>query len=41
MAYDSQIVGAIENLKLSYSGPSQRQSSGTNQRIEAICQGHY
>ena len=32
MAHDSQIVRAKENLKLSHSGPSQRQASGTNQR---------
>ena len=35
MAYDSQIIGAKENLKLSYSGPSQRHTLGTNQRIKA------
>ena len=32
-AYDSQIVRAKENLKLSHGEPSQRQISGTNQRI--------
>ena len=37
-AYDSQIVRAKENLKLSYGGPSQRQTSGTNQRIKALRQ---
>ena len=35
MVHDSQIVRAKENLKLSYSGPSQRQASGANQRIKA------
>ena len=39
MAHDSQIVRAKENLKLSYGGPSQRQASGTNQRIKALRQG--
>ena len=34
MAHDSQIVRAKENLKLSHGGPSQRQASGTNQRIK-------
>ena len=29
-AHDSHIVRAKENIKLSYSGPSQRQASGTN-----------
>ena len=37
--HDSQIVRAIENLNLSYGGPSQRQASGTNQRIKALRQG--
>ena len=32
-AHDSQIVRAKENLKLSHSGPGQRQTSDTNQRI--------
>ena len=35
MAHDSQIVRAKENLKLTYGGLSQRQSSGTNQLIKA------
>ena len=34
-----QIVGAKENLKLSYGWPGQRQASGTNQRIKALRQG--
>ena len=38
MAHDSQIVRAKENLKLSYGGHSQRQASGTNQRIKALRQ---
>ena len=38
-AHDSQIVRAKENLKLSYGVPSQRQASGTNQPIKALCQG--
>ena len=36
MARDSQIVGAKENLKLSYGWPSQGQASGTNQRIKSL-----
>ena len=36
-APNSQIVGAKENLKLSYGGPIRRQASGTNQRIKATC----
>ena len=39
MVCDSQIVRAKENLKLSYSGPSQRQASDTNQQIKAFRQG--
>ena len=38
-AHDSQIVRAKENLKLYCDGPSQRQASGTNQRIKALRQG--
>ena len=38
-ADDSQIVRAKGNLKLSYGGSSQRQSSGTNQLIKALRQG--
>ena len=30
-----------DNMKLSYSGPIQRQASGTNQRIEALRQGRH
>ena len=41
MAHDSQIVRAKENLKLSYGGPNQRQTLGTNQRIKALRQGRY
>ena len=41
MAHDSQIVRAKENLKLSYGGLSQRQESGTNQRIKALRQGRH
>ena len=37
----SQIVRAKENLKLSYGGPSQRHTSGTNQRIKALRQGRH
>ena len=32
-AHGSQIVRAKENLKLSHTRPSQRQASGTKQRI--------
>ena len=39
--YDSQTVRAKENLKLSYDGPSQRQASGTNQRIKALHKGRH
>ena len=35
MTRDSQIGRAKETLKLSYGGPSQRQASGTSQRIKA------
>ena len=38
-AHDPQIVKAKENIKLSDDGPSQRQSSGTNQRMKALRQG--
>ena len=41
LAHDTQIVRAKENLKLSYGGPSQRQASGTNQRIKALRQGSH
>ena len=41
MAHASQIVRAKENLKLSYGGPSQRQASYTNQRINAYRQGRH
>ena len=34
----TQIVRAKEELKLSHSTPSQRQASGTNQRIKALRQ---
>ena len=37
--HDWQIVRAKENIKLSYGGPSQRQASGTNQRIKTLRQG--
>ena len=33
-AHDKQVVLAKENLKLSYVGPNQRQTSGTNQWIK-------
>ena len=36
-----QIVRAKENLKLSSSGPSQRQASGTHQGIKALRQGRH
>ena len=39
--HDSQVVRAEENLKLSHGGPSQRQTSGTNQRIKALRQGRH
>ena len=39
-AHDSQIVRAKEALKLSYGGPSERQASATNQRVNALHQGH-
>ena len=32
--HDSHVVRAKENLMLSHGGPSQRQVSGTNQRIK-------
>ena len=41
MAHDSHIVRTKENFKLSYGGPSQRQASGTNQRIKALRQGRH
>ena len=41
MANDFHIVNAKENLKLSYDGPSQRQSSGTNLLITALHQGRH
>ena len=37
----TQIVRAKGNLKLSYGGPSQRQASGTIQRIKALRQGRH
>ena len=37
-AHDSQKVRAKEELKLSHSTPSQRQASGTNERIKALRQ---
>ena len=40
-AHDSQIVRAKENLKLSFGRSSQRQASGTNQRIKALRQGRH
>ena len=40
-AHDSQIVRAKENLKLSYGGPSQRQTSGSNKRIKALRPGRH
>ena len=40
MAHDSQIFRATESLKLSYGGTNQKQASGTNQWIKALCQGH-
>ena len=40
-AHDTQVVRAKENLKLSYGGPSQRQASGTNQRIKALRHGRH
>ena len=36
--YDSQIVRAKENPKLSHGGPSYSQESGTNPLIKALCQ---
>ena len=41
MGHDSLIVNTKENLKLSYGGPSQRQASGTDQRIKALRQGRH
>ena len=35
MTHDSQIVRVKANPKLSYGGPSQRQTSGTHQRLKA------
>ena len=40
-AYDSQIVRAKENLKLSYGWSSQGQASGINQRFKALRQGRH
>ena len=40
-AHGSQIVGAKENLKLSYVGSSQRQAPGIKQRIKALRQGRH
>ena len=39
--HDSGIVRANENLKLNYSAPSQRQASGTNQQIKALCYAYH
>ena len=39
--HDSHIIRAKENLKLSHVGSSQRQASGTNQRMEALRQGRH
>ena len=39
--HDSQIVRAKENLEFSDDGSSQRQASGTNQRIKALRQDHH
>ena len=36
MSHDSQIFRAKENLKLSHSGPSYSQASGTNPSIKAL-----
>ena len=36
--HESQMVGAKENIKLSHDGPSQRQVSGANQLLKALCQ---
>ena len=41
MAYDSQIVRAKENPKLSHDGPIQKHASGTNQQIKALRQGRH
>ena len=41
MADDSQIVRAKEYPKLSHGGPSQIQTSCTNQRITALRQGRH
>ena len=40
-AHDSQIVRAKENLKMSYSEPSQWKAKGTNQLIKVLRQGHH
>ena len=40
-AHDSQIVRAKANLELSYGGPSQQQTTETNQRIKALRQGRH
>ena len=40
-AHDSQMVRAKQNLKLSTSGSSQRQASGTHQRMQNLRQGHH
>ena len=40
-AYDSQIVRAKENLKLSHGGSSYRLASGTNTPIKALRQSHH
>ena len=41
MAYDSQIVRANKNLKLSHGWPSQRKTSGIKKRIKALRQGRH
>ena len=38
-AHDARIVRAKEKSKLRYGGPSQRQASGTNQRIKSFASG--
>ena len=38
--YSDPVINPNENLQL-YGGPSQRQASGTNQRIKALRQGRH
>ena len=41
MSHDSQIFRAKENLKLSHSGPSYSQATGTHPSIKALSQSRH